>query len=404
MKKIRKLFAMLLAACILFACLPMGASAGGIDTSSYTTIIKSVQEKIKEVNSYHRKLSKGFLYDIDGNGTQELVLSYFVNNQKYNIPEAVFSLYTKRGGRVIPYFEERSLFIEAGGPYAYGGAAERNGEKYFVIATGNGDDTWSSGITLYELNGSSAVEKLSAGASVGSGAGSLSAVKELEDSFHFSYAFRINTSKPEADASAKSLSALLTEAEALEKSQAVAGFLDVSKEDFFAEPVKWAVGNHITTGASDTNFDPYAPCTRAQAVVFLYRAFDEPEVSLTTSEFGDLKQGSFYCNAANWAQQNGIANGKGVMTTPSGEEKLVFSPGATCTRAEIVTFLWRAQGSPKVEKANSFSDVKADSWYADAVRWASENGIAQGIGSGMFGPNQTCTRGQIVTFLYRCMG
>ena len=169
-------------------------------------------------------------------------------------------------------------------------------------------------------------------------------------------------------------------------------FVDVPSGSYFEEAVNWAVANGITTGTSATTFDPDGICTRAQAVTFLWRAAGSPAPKSTVMPFVDVPADSYYYDAVLWAMELGIT--KGTSDT-------AFSPNATCSRAQIVTFLWRANGSPAVGGSVTFSDVAADAYYVTAVIWAEKNGITGGIGGGLFGSNNHCTRAQIVTFLYR---
>ena len=167
-------------------------------------------------------------------------------------------------------------------------------------------------------------------------------------------------------------------------------FSDVSTSAYYYEAVKWAQEKSITGGIGNGLFGPNQPCTRAQIVTFLWRAAGSPEPK-SMSSFSDVSTDSYYAKAVAWAVENGI-------TTGTGDGK--FSPDATCTRAQSVTFLFRAIGKLVDSKAE-FSDVLTDSYYANAVAWAVENGVTNGIGDGLFGPNNSCTRAQIVTFLYR---
>ena len=167
-------------------------------------------------------------------------------------------------------------------------------------------------------------------------------------------------------------------------------FSDVSTSAYYYEAVKWAQEKGITGGIGNGLFGPNQPCTRAQIVTFLWRAAGSPEPK-TMSSFADVSMDAYYAKAVAWAVENGI-------TTGTGDGK--FSPDATCTRAQSVTFLFRAIGKLVDSKAE-FSDVLTDSYYANAVAWAVENGVTNGIGNGLFGPDNSCTRAQIVTFLYR---
>lgn len=167
-------------------------------------------------------------------------------------------------------------------------------------------------------------------------------------------------------------------------------FADVSAEEYYYEAVKWASENGVTGGIGENLFGANLPCTRAQIVTFLWRAAGSPEPK-GMSGFVDVSADAYYAKAVAWAVEEGIVSGTSATT---------FNPDAVCTRAQSVAFLYRAFGE-KVNKAAGFSDVSADAYYADAVAWAVENGVASGIGGGLFAPDQDCARGQIVAFLYR---
>ena len=160
----------------------------------------------------------------------------------------------------------------------------------------------------------------------------------------------------------------------------VGGFTDVKTGDYFAEPVLWAVEKGITAGTSATTFAPNATCTQGQILTFLWRAKGEPKPT------GTVSGTQYYATAAQWAKEQGLTDN--------------FSAEADCTRAMVVTYLWKLAGSPKTGTSN-FTDVSANADYAQAVAWAVEQDITSGTGNGQFSPNSTCTRGQIVTFLYR---
>ena len=168
-------------------------------------------------------------------------------------------------------------------------------------------------------------------------------------------------------------------------------FYDVPNNAYFYEAVKWAVKNGITDGVGNNLFAPEQPCTRAQIVTFLWRAAGSPEPKGAASGMTDVVSGSYYEKAVAWAIENGITTGTTTST---------FSPDVTCTRAQAVTFLARALKA-KAASAAEFSDVPTGSYFADAVAWAAANGVTEGIGGGLFGSDNDCTRGQIVTFLYR---
>ena len=168
-------------------------------------------------------------------------------------------------------------------------------------------------------------------------------------------------------------------------------FYDVPNGAYFYEAVKWAVKNGITTGVGNDLFAPEQPCTRAQIVTFLWRAAGSPEPKGAASGMSDVVSGSYYEKAVAWAIENGVTTGTTTST---------FSPDATCTRAQSVTFLYRALGK-KVESSANFTDVKSDAFYTDAVNWAVANNVTNGTSNTTFSPNADCTRAEIVTFLYR---
>ena len=170
-------------------------------------------------------------------------------------------------------------------------------------------------------------------------------------------------------------------------------FVDVATGSYYEDAVDWAVENGITKGTDDTHFSPDGICTRAQAATFLWRAAGSPKPETRTMPFTDVPAGSYYYDAVLWAVENGITKGTSNTT---------FSPNMTCTRAQIVTFLWRSEKSPAAGTANLFVDVKSTVYYADAVLWAVKEDITKGTTNTTFSPDADCTRAQIVTFLWRC--
>mgnify|MGYP002794502562 CR=1 FL=1 len=170
-------------------------------------------------------------------------------------------------------------------------------------------------------------------------------------------------------------------------------FTDVHAEDYYYDAVLWAAQEGVTGGTSDTLFAPNAGCTRAQAVTFLWRAAGSPEPKSADLPFTDVPADAYYAKAVAWAVENNVA--KGVSET-------AFAPNASCTRAQIVTFLWRAQQSPASGGENPFADVPAAAYYYNAVLWAVESGAAKGVSETAFAPDDNCTRAQIVTLIYRC--
>lgn len=170
-------------------------------------------------------------------------------------------------------------------------------------------------------------------------------------------------------------------------------FTDVASSAYYYDAVKWAVENGITSGTSATTFSPDASCTRAQMVTFLWRANGSPKAA-GANPFTDVNADAYYYDAVLWAVENGIT---------SGTSATAFSPDMTVTRGQTVTFLHRANGSPAVSGSNPFTDVAADAYYAAAVQWAVAEDVTAGTAAATFSPDMACTRGQIVTFLYRDM-
>ena len=170
-------------------------------------------------------------------------------------------------------------------------------------------------------------------------------------------------------------------------------FVDVATGSYYEDAVDWAVENGITKGTDDSHFSPDGICTRAQAVTFLWRTAGSPKPETRAMPFTDVPVGSYYYDAVLWAVENGITKGTSDTT---------FSPNMTCSRAQIVAFLWRSEKSPATGTANPFADVKSTAYYADAVLWAVKENITKGTTSTTFSPNADCTRAQIVTFLWRC--
>ena len=171
-------------------------------------------------------------------------------------------------------------------------------------------------------------------------------------------------------------------------------FTDMPEEGNWAHaPIDWAFFNGITVGKTSTIFAPKAPCTRGEVVTFLWRAAGKPEPETDKNPFSDVKEGSYYYKAVLWAVEQGITKGK---------TSTIFAPKATCTRGEAVTFLWRTAGKPDPGISDHpFSDVKDSDFYYKAMLWAYENGVTNGTGNTTFGPKATCNRAQVVTFLYR---
>jgi len=168
---------------------------------------------------------------------------------------------------------------------------------------------------------------------------------------------------------------------------------DIDSSSYCYKATVCAIQNNITAGTSETTFSPNDACTRGQIVTFLWRAAGSPSPKNGNNPFKDVKKSQYYYKAVLWAVENGIT---------TGTSKTTFEPNASCTRGQVVTFLWRAKGSPSVSSSNPFTDIESNQYYYNAVLWAVKNKITTGTSSTAFSPDDSCTRGQIVTFLYRC--
>lgn len=173
-------------------------------------------------------------------------------------------------------------------------------------------------------------------------------------------------------------------------------FVDVTKSNYYYDAANWAAKTGVTAGIDATHFGPNQQCTRAQVMTFLWKANGSPEPKTTKNPFTDVKTSNYYYKPVLWAVENGITTGTSATT---------FSPNAACTRGQVVTFLWHANGDPEdIAKSNPFGDVKSINYYYKPVLWAMEHGITSGTTENSFSPNQTCTRAQIVTFIWKSKG
>lgn len=169
-------------------------------------------------------------------------------------------------------------------------------------------------------------------------------------------------------------------------------FMDVSPDEYYYEPILWAVKNDVTAGVSDTEFAPNDPCTRAQIITFMWSAAGRWDPQTNENPFVDIQPTDYFYKAVLRAKECNVTAG----VTPDH-----FAPHQTCTRAQAITMMWASDGKNKVSSQVNFSDVSPDDYYYDAVQWAIANGITAGVGNGEFGPNQLCTRAQILTFIYK---
>jgi uncharacterized repeat protein (TIGR02543 family) len=275
-------------------------------------------------------------------------------------------------------------------PVDLAGAA--TGTRTFVKAASNpaGGGGGSVSYTLaFETNGGSAVDKLSkiSGTTV-----DLSGYMPTRDGYDFAgwYSDVALTEKITSVTLKKNTTVYAGWTKAA--AQSTNPFADVSDSDYYHDAVLWAVENGVTSGTTATAFSPDGICTRAQAVAFLWRAMGSPEPAFADCPFTDVSEDAYYYKAVLWAVENGIT--KGTSATD-------FSPNDTVIRCQAMTFLWRAAELPASVSANPFTDVSEDAYYYDAVLWAVEKNITQGVSAESFSPESPCTRAQIMTFLYR---
>ena len=264
-------------------------------------------------------------------------------------------------------------------------------KKYSAPSHGGGGGGGSATYTLtFEVNGGSAIAKIS---DTGDTTIDLSAYKPTRDGYEFAgwYSDSDLTAKVTSVKLTKSMTVYAKWAEKTVESP----FTDVADDAYYKEAVDWAVENGVTSGTTATTFAPNAICTRAQAVTFLWRAMGCPEPTGTTCPFTDVSGDAYYYKAVLWAVEQEITVGTSATT---------FTPNATVTRAQTVTFLWRAAGKPAQTAANPFADVKTGAYYESAVLWAVAEKITEGTTATTFSPANGCTRAQIVTFLYRYLG
>ena len=378
----KRVLTLLLALLMVCALLPFGALAA--DLSPYDDLI---------MNSATTS-DIGMLRDMDGNGTEELIMVL-------GDEDLVAQVYTISGGQAkqllsLPLYQDDSGYsdlsvVPSGSRYQVATQIE----TYTPAGTYDGSSVyWTEGaITFYQLSG-----------------GSLQKVDVMnyrllcQEGTNMYYVDRSTVTRNGKSISNSEMNAVAARFHddccdfypMQQVYNAVQGFFqDVADDMYYTDPVDWAVYNDITKGVSNVDFAPDATCTRAQVVTFLWRAAGRPEPTSRSNPFRDVKSDAYYYNAVLWAVEKGITNG--VSAT-------AFGPDQSCTRGQVVTFLWRFRGAPKMSANNPFGDVRYGEYYYDAVLWAVSQNVTNGVSATAFGPNQTCTRAQIVTFLYRAIG
>ena len=359
--------------------------SGGVTIKDNKFLMPSANVEVKAIFEKDAPASTEYTIIFDGNGGTPSVGSMTTTNQKLSsLPSASRSgsysfdgWYTKKnGGTEITTDTEFPADTTVYAHWTYTGGGGSSGYSYYTIKATAG-----------------------AGGSI-SPSGNVSVREGRDQTFTITPDKGYAVSNVKIDG--KSIGAVksytfenVRRAHAIEVSfTRVNEFIDVPSGSYFYEAVMWAVENGVTTGVSASRFDPDGICTRAQAVTFLWRAAGSPKPETRTMPFTDVPVGSYYYDAVLWAVENGIT--KGTSET-------MFSPDATCSRAQIVTFLWRSQKSPAAGTANPFTDVKASAYYADAVLWAVKEDVTKGTTNTTFSPDANCTRAQIVTFIWRAL-
>ncbi len=394
----KKLLTLLLALCMVVSLAPMAFAAG--DPAPYISVLQARAAEHPDAN-----FGEAMLCDLNGDDSDELVLFYL--NDGIN---ATVEVFTTANGRAVQAMAPKTVYAQAGGNTGYVGQATRDGKTYlltFSAAPEIFDETivTTGEATLYSLRGGRLVAdtQMSYTETIYIGPEGSNIEPYLLEDQSFSV---INGDKRSYSAMESVIDALqlpmwnlgFTSTEYDDDAEPIKSFLngistgfdDVSAGAYYAQSVMWAAENGVTTGTSATKFSPEASCTRAQFVTFLWRAMGSPAPKSEKNPFSDVKSGAYYYDAVLWAVEKGITTGTSATK---------FSPNATLTRAQTVTFLWRLEGEPGGQA--HFYDVPAGAYYADAVAWAAQKGITTGTSADRFSPNQTCTRAQTVTFLYR---
>ena len=378
--------------------------------------IPVVEQEIADVLSKYNNedilnsMAYGQLCDIDDDGVQELLISsqYLFppfGNYEIHTQQHVYSLYDIVDGRVQTVAWKEPIIADTGDWWGYAGIVLYKGTP--VVMTVKVDDGHrpedaiyqiaDSEVTLYDSKNHAPFHTIKISTTDTDINYFIDGQAVTQDAFkqemsEYTYLELVEDYYLEYTNSKLTLPELLIYLGGNTPSSNP--FVDVPSDAFYHDPVLWAVDNSITNGIDATHFGPDAGCTRAHVVTFLWRAAGSPSPSSSYNPFTDVLPGAYYYDAVLWAVEKGITNGTSATT---------FGPDQTCTRGQIVTFLWRYQHSPSASGATSFTDVPAGQYYSTAVAWAVENEITNGMGNGTFAPDATCTRGQIVTFLYRAM-
>ena len=381
----RRILSLILALCLLTVCV----NAAGLTAKTVAQAYRGVLDSAKLRNSHSVRF-----YDVCGDGAPEMILLTQAKSGEqlqvwtYEDGSAALALtvdwvevsaskhwlYLLKNGDLAWYYVNGGYDppiwygTNQGTTYARDGAGLRQTRTFTYDFKENGGNITPSGGTL---NG----QKLSA-----------NTARQTDQAFTASFSLLLMSNDLDG------VPGTMSKSEAQAWLNGITGqFFDVPAGQYYADAVAWALQNGVTSGTSETVFSPDKPCTRAQAVTFLWRAAGQPKAG-SAAGFSDVPAGQYYSEAVAWAVATGVTSG-----TSAGK----FSPDSPCTRAQIVTFLYRAAGAPTVSPSGSFYDVPTGAYYELPVGWAVGSGVTTGTGSGKFSPASSCTRAQIVTFLYR---
>ena len=409
----KRLLCLGLALVLAFSLLTLTASAAPY--SAYADAVKAaMQENGTDAPGY------GMLTDLDGDGTDELLLLYRSADERANV---VLSVYTMKGGIVETLLDHRHVFTEVGGDSGLVSVVQKDGKTLLLVERTSPEDYGpSEGGERVHVTGNASLYALEDG--------TLKRLSRLDyervdvlpadggDAVIEDTGFTCSEQTPDATEQ-RTLAQYKAWFDALERETVlkvwdfdntsdglplalllgrleghIGAFTDVPENEWYADSVEWALLHGVTNGTTDTTFSPDATCTRAQMVTFLWRAYGSMKlVSGEGTPFTDVSADAYYYEAVRWAVALGITNGTSETT---------FSPDATVTRAQTVTFLWRAAAHRSAALAD-FTDVPRDAYFSEAVGWAQENGVTNGMTATTFVPENPCTRAQIVTFLSRAM-
>ncbi len=403
----KRVLCVLLALCLLLGALPMAAGARG--TNRYTDVLQQlISQRIGSKNYGNM----GLFYDLDGDGIEEMLIVRTIENTKFSgITDLSASLYTIVDGEAVNLLKDDVLYTDVGGPTGYMAVVEKGGKTCLAIFRENGGTSPPS----MHRNGSCILY------SINRLTGSLTKTNTATYGYVMEFGNKLHDTSAKIDGKAVSYNQYLSWVKTMkvkatvnytEKKKytfedllklakaddtgdlpttTVGGFRDVRVGAYYADSVLWAVDNGITSGIGGGKFAPAQTCKREQIVTFLYRSKGSPDVAVT-DQFTDMPKSQEFQKAISWAVENGITMGNG---------KGRFLPEKGCTRAEAMTFIWRAAGKPEPKATAAFEDMPSNPDFSKAISWAVENNITSGIGNNKFGPNQTCKREHIVTFLYK---